>query len=267
MHMNNTRYRTVPKPIHLAATFALASISPHALAEAADQPFSVAHIFFELNDTDGDLGIHALIDGEPWQQLEIVDPRERRLLLVTASGRLRKQGLTELFFESAEPTFDELAPEDLFRRFPVGIYDIEGLTLDGRELESEAELTHVLPAAPQPLVNGVDNRETDAEGELGCFRPRGHEIEISWPHVATSHEEIGEPGVVIERVNYEVVVEIDGTPYRTSAVLQPDANMFVVPGEILDAAEVLGADEVKFEVLVREASFNQTATETCFELE
>jgi hypothetical protein len=28
-------------------------------------PFDVANIFFELNDTDGDLGIHALIDGEP----------------------------------------------------------------------------------------------------------------------------------------------------------------------------------------------------------
>jgi hypothetical protein len=29
-------------------------------------PFDVAELFFELNDTDGDLGIHALIDGEAW---------------------------------------------------------------------------------------------------------------------------------------------------------------------------------------------------------
>ena len=41
-------------------------------------PFDVAEIFFELNNTDGDLGIHALIDGEAWKKLEIEDPREGR---------------------------------------------------------------------------------------------------------------------------------------------------------------------------------------------
>jgi hypothetical protein len=28
-------------------------------------PFSVARLFFQLNDTDGDLGIHMVIDGDP----------------------------------------------------------------------------------------------------------------------------------------------------------------------------------------------------------
>ncbi|UCD82196.1 MAG: hypothetical protein JSW26_12455, partial [Desulfobacterales bacterium] len=28
--------------------------------------FDEAKLFFELNNTDGDLGIHALIDGEAW---------------------------------------------------------------------------------------------------------------------------------------------------------------------------------------------------------
>ena len=40
-------------------------------------PFNVATIYFELNDTDGDLGIHALIDGEPWKILEIEAPNGR----------------------------------------------------------------------------------------------------------------------------------------------------------------------------------------------
>ena len=43
-------------------------------------PFDEAELFFELNDTDGDLGIHALIDGEPWKKLEIAGPGERELL-------------------------------------------------------------------------------------------------------------------------------------------------------------------------------------------
>ena len=69
-------------------------------------------------------------------------------------GACGRQGLTEIFFESAEPTFDELSPEEFFRRFPEGDYEIEGITLEGEELESEVELTHVMPAPPEPTVNG-----------------------------------------------------------------------------------------------------------------
>ena len=81
-------------------------------------PFDEAHVFFELNDTDGDLGIHAKIDGDEWKYLAIEDPRERRMLRIAVNGRLRRQGLTEIFFESAEPTFDELPPNVFFNRFP-----------------------------------------------------------------------------------------------------------------------------------------------------
>ena len=72
-------------------------------------PFDVVNIFFELNNTDGDLGIHALIDGEPWRKIIMTDPNDRRMLVIRNRGRLAKQGLTELFFESAEPQFAELA--------------------------------------------------------------------------------------------------------------------------------------------------------------
>jgi len=40
-------------------------------------PFDEAQLFFELNNTDGDLGIHALIDGEAWKRLTIEDTKER----------------------------------------------------------------------------------------------------------------------------------------------------------------------------------------------
>ena len=82
--------------------------------------FTEAEIFFELNDTDGDLGIHASIDGGPWTSLEIEGPHERRLLDIVSRGRLRAQGMTQLFFESAEPSFDELAPEDFSSSIPRG---------------------------------------------------------------------------------------------------------------------------------------------------
>ena len=78
--------------------------------EEQEIPFAEASLFFELNDTDGDLGIHGLVDGDEWKKLEIEDPFERSMLDIQVTGRLRRQGLTELFFESAEPTFDELPP-------------------------------------------------------------------------------------------------------------------------------------------------------------
>lgn len=57
---------------------------------AAETPFSEARLFFELNNTDGDLGIHAEIDGDPWKPLDIEDPSQRHILDIVASGRLRR---------------------------------------------------------------------------------------------------------------------------------------------------------------------------------
>ena len=87
-----------------------------------------ADILAELNDTDGDLGFHALIDGEAWDRLTVRDPDGRLVLSVRPRRSLATQGMTEIFFESAEPAFEDLAPEDFFARFPAGRYAISGRT-------------------------------------------------------------------------------------------------------------------------------------------
>lgn len=227
-------------------------------------PFDVAEIYFELNDTDGDLGIHALIDGDEWKRLEIEDPRERKMLNIFVRGRLRRQGLTELFFESAEPTFDELAPERFFRRFPEGEYEIEGVTLEGEELESTAELTHLIPAPPSGIeVSGVEilPDEVDCDEDIPVVDGEDG-IVISWDPVTHSHLNLGRTNEFIEVVNYQVVVEEDESELVFSVHLPPDETAVTVPSEFID----LG-DEFKFEILVREASGNQTAVESCFALE
>lgn len=223
-----------------------------------EAPFDEAFIFFELNNTDGDLGIHAKVDGDEWKRLSIEDPRERRMLKINVRGRLRRQGLTELFFESAEPTFDELDPAVFFARFPEGTYEVEGITLDREELESETEVTHLLPAPPEPSVNGIPIVTDCDEGELPEFDP-DEDVVISWAPVTHSHPTLGRTGEPITVVNYEVVVEIDETPWKASAILPPEVTEFQLPAEILG----LG-DEIKYEVLVREESWNQTAVESCF---
>jgi hypothetical protein len=253
----------------------LGGSAPLLWAEEDEIPFDVASIYFELNDTDGDLGIHALIDGEPWKKLEIEDPREREVLDVSVKGRLRRQGLTELFFESAEPSFDELDPTDFFRRFPEGEYEIEGETLEGDELGSEVEVSHVMPAPPENIrVNRTSAAEDCDEDELPSV-PEGRRVNISWDPVTTSHPEIGTPGVMVDVARYQVVVEYDvgeeenEVTFVFSADFPPsDERMRVtIPRQFIAAGIAAGVDGFKFEILVRAANGNQTAVESCFEIE
>ena len=147
-----------------------------------EEPFDEARLFFELNDTDGDLGIHGKVDGDEWKYLEIEDPRDRKMMNIWVRGRLRRQGLTELFFESAEPTFDELDPEKFFRRFPEGEYDIEGVTLDGEEKESEVYLSHVIPAAPDGVTINTEDAAEDCDADPSTAPPRtGRPRSSAWP--------------------------------------------------------------------------------------
>lgn len=234
-------------------------------------PFSEAEVFFELNNSDGDLGIHSSIDGGPWKKLSIEDTRERRMLNINVRGRLRRQGLTQLFFESAEPRFAELPPTVFFERFPEGEYEVEGVTLDGKELESVTELTHLMPAPPDARINmeplAVVCDDEDPDYDAPEVSPP---ITIAWPAVDRSHPTLGSPlnseDIVIH--NYEVVVETDieladgeELTVKSSTILPPGITSYVVPDEFIALSDVW-----KYEVLAREESYNQTAVESCFEI-
>jgi hypothetical protein len=229
--------------------------------EEQETPFDEARLFFELNDTDGDLGIHALIDGDAWKRLELDDPNDVNLLDVFVRSRLRKQGLTEFFFESAEPPFDELRPKQFFKRFPEGVYDIGGVTLEGEELDSEVTLSHVLAAPPGNIqISGVDAAENcDADPLPSISEP----VTISWDPVTQSHPEIGTSGVAVEVDHYQLVVEReDPTLLVFSVELPPELTSFEIPSGFI----ALG-DAFKFEIVVRAVNGNQTAVESCFEIE
>ncbi len=262
------------KTAMLGCVLSALALPPLTLADDDDDdeiPFDVAEVFFELNNTDGDLGIHALVDGGPWKRLSIEDHRERKILNIFVRARLRKQGLTELFFESAEPTFDELPPEDFFRRFKPGTYEVEGKALDGQELESETEITHAMPAPAAPTVNGELFATQCDDEEPGFNAPTvSGPIVISWPPVDRTHPSLGNPqdSPDITIRNYEVVVETDleigDEEFTTvfSTVLPPDVTSLTVPAEF-----IAQSDEFKYEILAREASWNQTAVESCFLVE
>lgn len=237
------------------AALTLAAAAPAAWAVK----FPEAELFFELNDTDGDLGIHSSIDGPAWEELTITDPNKHTILSLRPEGRLRRQGLTQLFIESAEPTFAELAPEKFFRRFPEGAYVVRARTLDGGQLRSTMRPSHVMPARPGNInVNGVPS----ADCNVTPFPTVSAPVLVDWDAVTTSHPQIGESGPV-EIVRYQFFVgdQQDITDFDVSINLPPSETQFQIPAAILALAT-----NFKYEIIARTASGNNTAVEACFTL-
>lgn len=246
------RSRPLLSLVMIALALGAAAATPAGRTERT-QPFPEAELFLELNDTDGDLGLHGSIDGGPWTDLAIEGPHDRMLLNIVSRGRLRTQGMTQLAFESAEPTFDELDPADFLRRFPEGPYEIEGRAQDGSSLESTAVLSHVLAAPPDNLmVSGVPAGEDCPEHPPLVGMP----VVISWDPVTESHPEIGKSGP-IDVSRYQLFVEREGV--KLSLDLPPTVTKFEVPAGVT----ALG-DTFKWEVITRTSTGNNTAVESCF---
>ena len=263
-------------PLFLVA--ALIGICANVSAEDDDEeiPFDEARLFFELNDTDGDLGIHGKVDGDEWKYLEIEDPFERDMARIWIRGRLRRQGLTELFFESAEPPFDELDPDDFFARFPEGTYEIEGYTLDGEERESEVYLSHIIPEAPQKLTVNYQAAPEDCDEQQPPVVSAP--VTLRWDSVDSAHEELGShrggglESLGIEVIYYEVVAEIDDTDYKETVIVPAETSEVTLSPAIIGLVDEAEDREFKFEILVRTDNGhgnpgNKSALESCFVLE
>jgi hypothetical protein len=250
--------RLPARPRVLLVALAVAGASGALSARQGQRPlrFAEAELFVELNHTDSDLGLHASIDGQTWTSLAIEGPGDRRLLNLLSRGRLRAQGLTQLAFESAEPTFEELDPAAFFRRFPEGRYDIERTTADGQEIESTAALSHVLAAPPSNVaVSGI----AAAENCDAVLPVVSAPVVITWDPVTSSHPEVGKPGPVKIR-RYQLFVEREGV--KLSLDLPPTVTEFEVPTAITDLGK-----EFKFEIIARTTTNNNTAIESCFKLQ
>lgn len=189
-------------PVFVVAVIALISAvtAPELLAKKNHKhhdeiPFSKAQMIIEFNSTAnegvGDVGVQVLLDGEPWQFVKMENPNGCKILDIKASRNLRKQGLTELFFESSEPSLDEVPLSAFLARFPEGTYEFEGKTIDGIEIEGEATLTHVIPSGPV-IVSPGEGDEVDTNN-----------LVIEWEPVTTKIA--GSGNLVI--VAYQVIVE------------------------------------------------------------
>jgi hypothetical protein len=226
--------------------------------------FEEITIILETNATDCDTGLQLFFDGDPWKRVRIEAPNGRRILDVRALGPLGSFGLTEQFNETNEPVMEELVEgfpelecdepeftlEELFELFPEGIYEFEGKTVEGDEIEGEATLSHVIPAPPE-LVAPIEGAVLDSNVP----------VVIEWVRVdASILPDLGP----VEIVGFQVIVEReDPAPLVVfTADLPADATEVTVPPEFLQP----GAS-YKFEVLQIDVSGNQTIAEREFETE
>ncbi len=211
-------------------------------AHARTIHLSAAEIRIELNATDLDAGIQIFLDGEGWDRMIGIDPDGNTILDISAVGSIGIQGITELFFESAEPSLEEQSLEELFELFPEGIYKFEGTTTEGDVLKGRARLTHALPDGPELVLPEEDDDEVDPDNTV-----------IEW-------ELVDDPqGSMI--VGYMVIVERETGGLRVfSADVGPETTSVTVPPEFMASGTAY-----KFEVLAIEASGNQTISEREFE--
>ncbi len=210
-------------------------------------PFSETKIIIEINATAGDGGIQIFLDAAGWNRLEVSDPNGQEIFDVEASGSAGTTGITELFCESAEPSFQELPLNQMLARFVAGNYTFSGTTVEGGRLSGKATLSHAIPAGPM-IVSPAEGATINAS----------FPVVIDWDPVADPFPGTNTPVTV---AGYQVIVErVKPQPLLVFSVNLPAAlTQVTVSPEFVQA----GAD-YNVEVLAIEVSGNQTISERRF---
>lgn len=226
----------------------LAMLGPlNAVQQARAEPFSATRIIIEVNASAGDGGIQVFVDGTGWNRLEVFDPAGQKTFDVLASHSIGLTGVTELFFESAEPSFEDLPLDQLLDRFPSGVYRFQGVTVDGASLTGKATLSHAIPAGPLVISPGE-----------GATLPSTAPLVIDWDPVTQAYPGTALPVTIVA---YQVIVEREKPKplLAFNITLPATVTRVTVPAEFLQANA-----NYKFEVLAIERSGNQTITEGSF---
>lgn len=225
-------------PLVLVAMVALSVGVAGPEAWAAQKKLSITKIYFEFNSSANDLGVHVFLDGEDWRTLKIVDPAGTTIFEVEGKGAYAKLGLTELFFEGAEPNLADVPLEELLASFPEGRYRFRGETVEGDDIVGTGTLSHAIPDGPSNVSAVVGP---------------GDSLVIQWDQV--TGPPAGFPDRTIHIVGYQVIVgafQVTVPSTTTSVTVSPEF------------AESLGSGLHLFEVLAIEASGNQSITEGSF---
>ena len=229
-------------------------------AEAIE--FTEADIFYELDATAGDVGVHVSLDAESWRELRIEGPTGDTIIEVEPKGNLKEIGLTELFFEGEEPSLDEV-PFARFRSlFPEGDYLFVARTTDNQELRSTDPLTAELPC-PVTVVSPGEEEAVSPDQVVVSWQPAAGVFNPDTKKCATGED--------VELIGYQVIVllENDDKSLRREFLvdLPPGVTKVPVPVQFVEEGARLEGTEFALEVLAIEDSGNKTITAQGFQVE
>lgn len=207
-----------------------------------------AYFYIEYNFSDGDLGVHALMDGDGFTVLCVYDPAGDLVLEVEPDGQLGELGISGFFFESVEPELDEFSYEALVAAFPAGDYTVQGIDIEGKGITGAALFSHDVPNPPTITAPALGAEEEDAADfvlPLADFTLTwepvtetitGAPVTITGYEVIVTHDKYFDPNGFSQPI-YDVHLPADRTALRVPVeFLQPDTLYEV---EIL-ALEVSG---------------------------
>lgn len=238
MNRQNLLVRSGAVALMFSGAALLLALVPSRQGSGGAVPLKFSRIYWEYNASANDLGVHVTLDGEDWYKLRIKTPDHRTIFDVRGRRAYEQLGMTELFFEGAEPSLDEFPLEELLAKFPEGDYAFSGQTTEGEDVEGTGVFTHAIPDGP--VV-----RATLGNNDF---------LRIDWDPVTAPPP--GFPNRPLHITGYQVIVEptfqVTLPASATSVTVSPEFVATLGPGEHL------------YEVLAIEASGNQTLTEGSF---
>ena len=190
-------------------------------------PFADAEVFFEFNSTDNDLGLQVSLDAVGWKKVTVANDEIGEIVEFTTEGVFSQLGITELRFESAEPS-----PAEVLALFPPGQYRFSGETVEGDNLMGKAKLSHDF--LPAPTFSPSDGDEVDPDDTV-----------VEWDA----------PGA--ERV--EVIIENEDTGDVFDVIVSGSTTSLDVPPQFLEPDT-----EYKIEILAISKNGNRTIVESTF---
>jgi hypothetical protein len=218
-------------------------------------PLTESKLIIEHNAKDKDTGFQGFIDSEDgWKRITVTDPNGKKVLDFKPEGDLGKLGLTELFFETAEPENADVPISELLKTLPEGEYTFRGFTGDSAEeqgtLIGTATFSHDIPEAPAILSPAEDDEL--AEGE---------DLHVSWSSVDKNID-----GSDANIIAYQLTIEKDQEPdphmigtFGFTMNLPPSVTEITIPKEVFEP----GSD-YDLEVLAIEENGNQSINSTSF---
>jgi hypothetical protein len=219
-------------------------------------PLTESKLIIENNAKDKDTGFQGFIDSEQgWERITVTDPDGKKVLDFRPEGDLGKLGLTELFFETAEPENKDVSISELLKTMPEGNYTFKGFTSQSSEeqgtLIGTATFSHDIPKAPAILSPDED-----------AVLPKDKDLHVSWSSVDKNID--GSDATIIA---YQLTIEKDveepephmiGT-FGFTMNLPPSVTQLTIPKEVFEP----GSD-YSLEVLAIEENGNQSINSTSF---